>query len=141
MKNSNSKVKNILGIVITIIAIGFSLFIVFNGSKEAEITIDETTNTLEVSDGLYSQTIIIDNEVTVTMISPVEITRKTNGSSVKNVKKGFFIIEGDLAVYLNLGDSTHDWIEIIDGEDYYYINLKSTLETTQIYNQLQNLFN
>ncbi|MBI9008932.1 MAG: hypothetical protein JEZ05_02785 [Tenericutes bacterium] len=135
MKN-NSKIATIAGILITILALGFSAFIIFNGSKEAIFTIDETTNTLEISGGLYSKKIVIDSTVAISMTDPLVIARRTNGSSVGNVKSGYFTLEGELAVYLNLGDSTHPWIEIYDGEDYFYINLKDEQSTLDLYNEL-----
>lgn len=137
----NNKVTTIIGIIITVIALAFSAYIIINGTKDAEFTLDETTNTLDISAGIYSKTIEIDENVEISLISPLTILRRTNGSSIGNVKQGYFTIEGDLAVYLSLGDSTQNWIEIIDGEDYYYINLKSPTETTALYNQLEDLFN
>ncbi len=135
----NSKAANIIGVVITILALGFVAYTMVNGSKETTFTIDETTNVLEISVGLYGKTIEIDEDVTIAMTSPLTITRRTNGSSLGNVKSGSFTLEGGISVYLNLGDSTHDWIEIDDGENLYYINLKDETLTTGLYNDLQAL--
>jgi hypothetical protein len=139
MKGKKSKASVIAGVVITIVALAFSAYIMFNSSKETEFTIDEVTKTLEISGGLYGRGIIINENVELALISPLVITNRTNGSSLGNVKSGSFTLEGGLAVYLNLGDSTMDWIEIIDGEDYYYINLKNADETIQLLSDLQGI--
>lgn len=135
MNNSN-KLKTILGIIITILALGFSLFVILNGSKEATITIDETTSTVSVGGGLYSKTIEIDQNTIVTMVSPIEIDKRTNGSSVGDVKKGYFTLTGDQKVYLNLSDSKLAWIEIVNDETYYYLNLKSITDTLGLYQDI-----
>lgn len=136
MKNDNNKLKIVLGILITIVALGFSLFVILNGNKESEITIDEANNTVNVGGGLYSKTIEIDQTSAVNIISPIEIIRRTNGSSVGNVKKGYFTLVDDRAVYLSLGDNTIDWIEIINGEDYYYLNLRNDVDTLDLYHNI-----
>ena len=135
----NKKVKNILSTLITmiiLIVVGVIMIISFKGPN---ISIDEINNQLEISGLFYSKDIAIDDEVLIQIVSPKEILRRTNGSSIGDVKSGYFIIEGDLAVYLNLGDATLNWIEIINDDSHYYINLKTELETNRLYNDLISL--
>lgn len=120
MNGRESKVKIIFSIVITVIVLGFTAYILINSSKGADFVINEELSQLEISGGLYGKTIEIDSDVVISMVEPIEITRRTNGSSLGNVKSGYFTLVGDVAVYLNLGDSTLDWIALIDGEDSYY---------------------
>lgn len=138
MNNEKKKVTLVISVFITVVALIFSLVIILGGSKETEFTINTETSSLEIS-GFYSKTIIIDENTQISLISPLIITQRTNGSSVGNTKKGYFTLEGDLAVYLNLSDSTLDWIEIVNGDEYYYINLKSVDDTTQLMNDLNDL--
>ena len=141
MKNKNSNIKTIISVVITVVILGFVGFLLINSTKEAEFIVNTELSQLEISGGLYGKTIEIDDNVVISMVSPIEITRRTNGSSIGNVKSGYFTLAGDIAVYLNLGDSSQDWIALIDGEDRYYINLKDETETLTLYNDLSDLQN
>ncbi len=141
MKNKETKVKVIATIAFTVIILGFTGFLLLRSFKDSDFIINEELSQLEISGGLYGKTIDIDDNVSISMIEPIEITRRTNGSSIGNVKSGSFTLIGDIPVYLNLGNSTHDWIAIIDGEDKYYINLKDEQETINLYNDLLDLQN
>jgi hypothetical protein len=141
MKNKNTKATIIASILIAIIALGFTGFILITSGKEADFVVNEELSQLEISGGLYGKTIDIDDNLIITMVEPIEITRRTNGSSLGNVKSGSFTLVGDIPVYLNLGDSTHDWISIIDDENRYYINLKDEQETINLFNELIDLQN
>ncbi|MCD4827548.1 MAG: hypothetical protein K8Q99_07215 [Acholeplasmataceae bacterium] len=141
MKNKETKVKVIATIAFTVIILGFTVFLLLRSFKGSDFVINEELSQLEISGGLYGKTIDIDDNVSISMIEPIEITRRTNGSSIGNVKSGSFTLIGDIPVYLNLGNSTHDWIAIIDGEDKYYINLKDEQETIDLYNDLLDLQN
>lgn len=131
---------------ITIISLIFTFsvlivvgIIIISSSKGPNISINTETSQLEIGGLLYSKTIYIDDNVSIQIVAPKTIIRRTNGSSIGNVKSGFFTIEGDVAVYLNLADSTHDWIEIIVGEEYSYINLKTEADTIDLYHNLIDL--
>ncbi|BCR35250.1 hypothetical protein [Mariniplasma anaerobium] len=139
MKNKETKVKVIISVVFTVLVLGFTGFLLLRSFKGSDFVIDEELSQLEISGGLYGKTIEIDDSVIISMVDPIEITRRTNGSSIGNVKSGSFTLVGDVPVYLNLGNSTHDWIAIIDGEDRYYINLKDEQETIDLYNDLLDL--
>lgn len=141
MKNKETKVKVIISIVFTVLVLGFTGFLLLRSFQGADFVINEELSQLEISGGLYGKTILIDDTVVITMVEPIEITRRTNGSSIGNVKSGSFTLVGDIPVYLNLGNSTHDWIAIIDGEDRYYINLKDEQDTLDLYNELLDLQN
>lgn len=141
MNTNQNKIKIILTAVITVVILGFVGFILISSSKGAEFVVNTELSQLEISGGMYGKTIEIDDNVVISMVEPIEITRRTNGSSIGDVKSGYFTLVGDIAVYLNLGDSTHDWIALIDGEDRYYINLKDETETLNLYNQLLDLQN
>lgn len=132
-----SKATTIIGIIITVIALTFSGFLIFSGSKDAGIEVNTELNQIEISGGLfYNIDIPVNAETEVNMVDPIGITRRTNGSSVGNTKKGYFTLDNDEAVYLCLGDSTLDWIEIYDGESYYYLNLQDEEETLSLYNEI-----
>ncbi len=139
MKTKETKIKSIVSLIITGVILIFVAVILINSSKEATFVINEELSQLEISGGLYGKTIEIDDEVVISMVEPIEIVRRTNGSAIGNVKSGYFTLAGDLAVYLKLGDSTHDWIALIDGENRYYINLKDEQETIDLYNDLLDL--
>jgi hypothetical protein len=141
MKNKETKVKVIITLVFTVIVLGFTGFILLNSLKGSEFVINDEMNQLEISGSLYGRTIEIDENVVISMGDPIEITKRTNGSSIGNVKSGSFTLIGDIHVYLNLGDSTHDWIAIIDGVDRYYINLKDEQDTIDLYNDLLDMQN
>lgn len=141
MKNKNTKAAIIASILIAIVALGFTGFLLITLGKEADFVINTELSQLEISGGLYGKTIEIDDDVVISMVDPIEITRRTNGSSVGNVKSGSFTLVGDIPVYLNLGDNTLDWIAIIDGNNRYYINLKDEQETMDLYNDLLELQN
>ena len=136
MKNKENLIKTIFGVIIAVIVIGYTAFTLINSSKEADFVVNTELSQLEIGGGLYEKHIEIDGDVVISMVDPIEIIRRTNGSSLGNVKSGYFTLVGDVAVYLNLGDSTHDWIALIDGEDSYYINLKDETETIDLYNDL-----
>ncbi|MCF7931017.1 MAG: hypothetical protein K9L02_05880 [Acholeplasmataceae bacterium] len=138
MSHSSKKFVVIVTILITVITLGFSLILVLNSLKEAEFIIDEQESILEIT-GMYKKTILIDQNTEINLVSPITITKRTNGSSTGDIKKGYFTLEGDLAVYLNLGDSSLDWIEIINGDDYYYINYKAESDTLQLLQDLIDL--
>lgn len=135
------KVKNIISAVVTIVVLIVVGVILITSFRGPDISINESESTLEIDALFYSKEIQIDNNVSIDVVNPKDILRRTNGSSIGNVKSGYFTIEGDLAVYLNLGDATLDWIEIIDGDDYYYINLKTKIDTMELYNALLDLLN
>jgi hypothetical protein len=139
MKNKETKVKSILSIVISTIVFIFVGIMIFISLKEAEFVIDEELSQLNISGNLYGKTIDINDGVVISMVEPIEITRKVNGSAIGNIKTGYFLLESDTRVYLNLGDSTHDWIEIKDEDEYYYINLKDEQETIDLYQDLLDL--
>lgn len=139
MKDKDKKVKNIISIVFTSIVFVFVGIMIFNSLKEAEFVIDEEKSQLLVSGNLYGNTIDITDDTSISMVEPKEITRKVNGSAIGDIKSGYFIIDSDERVYLNLGDSTHDWIEIISNEERYYINLKDEQETLDLYYDLLDL--
>lgn len=136
MKNKDKKIKNIISIVITLIVVVFVSIMIMNSLKEAEFVIDETQSQLVISGNLYGNTIDIDDTTEVSMVEPKEITRKVNGSAIGNIKSGYFTLDSDERVYLNLGDSTHNWIEIISNGESYYINLKDEQETLDLYQDL-----
>ena len=135
----DKKVKNIISAVVTIAIFIFVGLMLISSFRGPEISIIESENLLDIDALFYSKEIEINETVNISLVSPKEILRKTNGSAIGDVKSGYFTIEGDLAVYLNLGDATADWIEIIDGEDYYYINLKTEIDTIDLYNNLIDL--
>lgn len=135
----DTKIKASISVVITFVILGFVAVLMLNSSKEAEFVINEELSQLEISGSLYKKTIEIDDSLDISMVDPIEISRRTNGSSIGNVKAGYFTLVGDIAVYLNLGDSTHDWIALIDGENRYYINLKDEQESIDLYNDLLDL--
>ena len=139
MKDKGNIIKTIIGVIITVVVLGYAAFTLINSSKEADFIVNTELRQLEIGGGLYTKNIEIDNDVVISMVDPIEITRRTNGSSLGDVKSGYFTLVGDVAVYLNLGDSTHDWIALIDGEDSYYINLKDETETIDLYNDLLDL--
>jgi hypothetical protein len=139
MKNKETKVKVIISVVFTVLVLGFTGFLLLRSFKGSDFVINEELSQLEISGGLYGKTIEIDDTVVISMVEPIEIIRRTNGSSIGNVKSGSFTLVGDIPVYLNLGNSTHDWIAIIDGEDRYYINLKDEQDTLDLYNDLLDL--
>ena len=131
--------RTIISVVLTVVILSVVGVIMLVSSKGASITVNADTSQLEIGGLLYSKTIDIDSSVQIEMVSPKEILLRTNGSSIGNVRTGYFTIEENQAVYLNLGDYKLDWIEIIVGDDYYYINLKTETETTEIYNDLLEL--
>jgi chitinase len=122
-----------------VVSLGFTAVILLKSGQEADFAIDTTQNQLEISGGFYGITIDIDQDVNISMVEPIEIIRKVNGAALGNVKSGYFKLEDGAKVYLNLGDSTHDWIAIIDEEDRYYINLKDEDETLDLFQQLIRL--
>ncbi|XFA98709.1 hypothetical protein ACAG96_07515 [Candidatus Izemoplasma sp. B36] len=132
----DKKVKNIITAVVTIAIFIFVGLMLISSFRGPEISIIESENLLDIDALFYSKEIEINETVNISLVSPKEILRKTNGAAIGDVKSGYFTIEGDLPVYLNLGDATADWIEIIDGEDYYYINLKTEIDTIDLYNNL-----
>ncbi|MBU1094349.1 MAG: hypothetical protein KKH01_07805 [Firmicutes bacterium] len=136
--NSSKKFIFIVTSVFTIITLAFVFILIQNSLKEAEFIIDDQTGVLEIT-GMYDKTITIDQNTEIALVSPLTITRRTNGSSIGDIKKGYFTLEGDLPVYLNLGDASLNWIEIINGDDYYYINYKSESDTTQLLQDLIDL--
>ncbi|MBU0996954.1 MAG: hypothetical protein KKE16_02800 [Firmicutes bacterium] len=135
----NKKTQSIFSLVFTIVILGVVGILMLISSKGAPISVNSETSQLEIGGILYAKTIDIDNTVQIELVSPKDILARTNGSAIGSVRSGYFTIEGDLAVYLNLGDYHLDWIEIIDGDEYYYINLKTETETTAIYNELLEL--
>jgi len=106
-ETSQNRIKIIFTVVIVITVLGFSAWILLSGSKESTITIDETTNTVTI-EGMYSQEIIIDSDPVINLISPLTITRRTNGSSGGNSNKEYFTLEEDLAVCQYLSDADID---------------------------------
>jgi hypothetical protein len=139
VKDKNKKIKNILSIVISAIVFIFVGFMIYNSLKEAKFVIDEEQNQLIISGNLYGNTIDIDEHTTISIVEPKEITRKVNGSAIGDIKSGYFVLEADERVYLNLGDSTNDWIEIKSNDELFYINLKDEQETLELYNNLLDL--
>lgn len=134
-----NKAKVLITAIIVTVAITFTLILVVLTTKEAEILVNIETNQLEISGGIYNKTIDIDENVEISIVEPIEITKKRNGAAFGDTKSGYFQLVGDIDVYLNLGDSTQDWIAIIDGEDRYYINLKDENDTLDLYQQLLSL--
>ena len=135
----NEKTQNRFKWIFTIIvlagSLGFTAWLMFRGASETEFTIQKETNQLSI-EVMYRQEITIDGSTQINLISPLEIERRTNGSAIGDSKKGYFTLEGDLAVYLNLNDATLDWIEIINQDTYYYINTSIEADTTSLYDAL-----
>jgi hypothetical protein len=135
----SKQTRTIISFVFTIIVLIAVGVIILTPLKGPNITVNTETSQLEIGGLLYSKTIDINIGVQIEMVSPKEILLRTNGSSIGNVRSGYFTIEENQAVYLNLGDYKLNWIEIIDRDKYYYINLKTETETTEIYNDLLEL--
>jgi hypothetical protein len=131
--------KVILTAIITMLTLAFTFFILYKSGQEADFVINTSESQLEISGGFYGKTIEIDQDVEIFITEPLGIKRKSNGASLGNVKSGYFTLEDDVKVYLNLGQSTHDWIALIDGENRYYINLKDENDTLDLYNELLSL--
>ena len=136
-----SRIKAIITIIIVVISLGFTGYILFQGSLESTYYINEETAQLEITGGFYSKTIDLDMNTQINIVSPKEIIRRTNGSAVGDNLKGTFTIEGDLSVYLNLSDKTMDWIEIVNGNDYFYFNLKTNESTQNLYDNIVDFLN
>ncbi len=136
-----SRIKTIITVIIIVISLGFSGYILLQGSLESTYYINEENSQLEITGGFYSKTIDLDMNTQINIVSPKEIIRRTNGSAVGDTLKGSFTIEGDLSVYLNLSDKTTDWIEIVNGDDYFYLNLKTNESTQNLYNNILDFLN
>ena len=136
-----SRIKAIITIIIVVISLGFTGYILFQGSLESTYYINEETAQLEITGGFYSKTIDLDMNTQINIVSPKEIIRRTNGSAVGDNLKGTFTIEGDLSVYLNLSDKTMDWIEIVNGNNYFYFNLKTNESTQNLYDNIVDFLN
>lgn len=132
-------VKTIISLVIIVITLAFTGYILFNSISESSFMINEEASQLEINDGIYDKIIPISDETDIQIVSPKNIIRRTNGSALGNNLKGSFLIEGNISVYLNLSDSTLNWIEIINGDDIYYINLSNETDTINLFNNLLEL--
>lgn len=135
----NKKKKTIASILLAFIPIVFTIVIILKSVQAPNIEIDSINNQVEISGGLYGKTIDIDQDTVIQMIDPIEITQKTNGAAIGHTKRGYFKLEDDSKVYLNLGNSNHKWIAITDDENKYYINLKDEDDTLALYEQLLDL--
>lgn len=136
----NKKQKTIVSILLAFIPIVFTLVIILKSVQEPDIEMDSINKQVEISGGLYGKTIDIDQDTVIQIVEPIEITQKTNGAAIGHIKRGYFKLEDDSKVYLNLGDSRQDWIAITDDENKYYINLKDEDDTLALYEQLLDLF-
>lgn len=105
-------------------------------TKDTKFIIDETTKELIIDDRSYDQTIHIDETLIINLVDPIDIKSKEDGLSLGSIKAGYFVLEGDITAYLNLNRYKDQWIEIIDGDNYFYINKKDRLETFDLYTEL-----
>lgn len=140
MKREN-RIKIIVAIIIVVISLAFTGYILIQGSSESNFYINEENSQLEITGGVYNNIITFDSNTEINIVTPIEVLRRTNGSAIGNTLKGTFTIEGDLSVYLNLSDKTLDWIEIINGDKYFYLNLETTELTQDLYDSIVNFLN
>lgn len=104
-------------------------------SSPAEFKITERV--LHVS-GMYGRDIPLDDTDGVRLVeTPVTLLRRNNGSSIGNVRKGYFSAEGyDNEVYVNLTDCNILYIEIDGGGQYCLINRATEEQTRDLYESI-----
>lgn len=135
--------SKIIGIIITvIISLGsmvFAYITIVNSGKENTITVNDSQMIVE---GSYGETYQLTDFVSVIKVEAVpDLLRRTNGSSIKNIKKGYFDVANLGSCMLYVGDVTKPCIIITTNDIPIIINFDDESKTSALYDQLDAVVN
>lgn len=127
----------IITAVITLTALGLTLFLIFGTSSVSTFKVNDSM--LHIS-GFYSETIKLNGAVIELKDTPLNITKRTNGFSSGGVRKGSYTVAGiSGSVYLNMYDTEapYKYISIFSSTGkYYFINFAVEAKTLSLYEEI-----
>lgn len=132
-----SKGLKIFITIIIVAGIGIFLFFIFNVMFSInKLSIEG--NTIEIK-GLYSKSIEFDSIQDLTLLENIPVfSRRTNGSSVNEIKKGYFTLEDGSAVFVYIEKyETPPFIEFTSNDKQIIINLESSDKTRNLYDEIK----
>ncbi len=132
-----SKGLKIFIAIIVVAGIGIFLFFLINVMFSInKLSIEG--DTIEIK-GLYSKSIEIESIQNLTLLEDIPVfSRRTNGSSVNEIKKGYFLLEDGSAVFVYIEKyKTPPFIKFSSKKEQIIINLNSSDETKNLYNEIK----
>lgn len=134
MTSMSNKDKKFIAIVITVAIIaltGLGIFFVVDLTVPAKFEISGTVLTVKDTYpkkiNLMDASVVLNNE-------PLQISMKRWGLSAKSKRKGIFDMYDNIGkAYMNLADCRAQYIMIVSGGEYYYLNKDSDEATERLY--------
>ena len=132
-----SKGLKIFITIIIVAGIGIFLFFIFNVMFSIN-KLSVEGDTIKIK-GLYSKSIEFDSIQNLSLLedSPV-FSKRTNGSSVNEIKKGYFQLEDGSAVFVYIEKyETPPFIKFTSINEQIIINLDSSDKTRNLYDEIK----
>ena len=134
--DGNNKLKKFKIIFIIVVIIGVVVAL-FWGTRESNVTL--TDNTIKIS-GMYGISINAEEIKEISLRDEIpKITRRINGFSLLNIKKGIFKADQMEKVRLYLHSDNGPYIQITTNEDIIIINYGDPEKTQSVYSEIMNI--
>ena len=134
--DGNNKLKKFKIIFIIVVIIGVVVAL-FWGTRESNVTL--TDNTIKIS-GMYGISINAEEIKEISLRDEIpKITRRLNGFSLLNIKKGIFKADQMEKIRLYLHSTNSPYIQITTNEDIIIINYGDPEKTQSVYSEIMNI--
>lgn len=136
MSMSRKIVLIIGGVIVALAMLGLIVWLVVDITLPPRFEIKDERLIIHDS---YSAEINLTNAEIVMSEEGFKITKKVFGAATQKMLKGKFTITGvEQEVYLSLMNPRSAYILIKSGEERFYINMKTSEQTLDLYNRLIN---
>lgn len=135
----NIKKQLLIALPIVVVCVVGVILMLMYFNKPSKITVNNTEINIT---GVPSITIQISDINSIEMSTEsLTFTKRENGTSKGNVRKGKFIVEGYGSMFVSLQDYTSTFIKIVyNTEKYCFINYDNATDTQELYNQIMEYF-